>query len=406
MTALPIAIATLRKNWSFPPMNSSTSPSSALSRVMRASAGASARSSRLVHATLRWCISSPMERPRATSALSGTSEPARRVSPSSGPSVEASHRSRSSTESSLPPKRMTLPSPSFTVQQARLPNARFSTTITGIVRVVSPVIGPTAPWWWFGANRISPDAARALAASSVGAQPSSTIAPATAPRIGPHIRSHSMGGPACRIIRSSSPAIASPAGTTSTSTGSAASIRSTATALAASTRSVSRASDPVIRSSASSTRASALAGGVHATSTTGTPAARRSSANPDRPTFTTRGPFERRSAAVKLESPVRRATAGEDIRPTRAGDRASSCAGMGRQAGVARDTPPGGPGRPAAECYSRIRVFYCVEILHNDRQSLDRPRPAGEGARPRWGEDQEGGPSTKRFRNSSRARSR
>ena len=60
--------------------------------------------------------------------------------------MEASHRSRSSTDSSLPPKRITRPSPSFTVQYARLPNARFSTTITGIESVVSPVIGPTASW--------------------------------------------------------------------------------------------------------------------------------------------------------------------------------------------------------------------------------------------------------------------
>ena len=264
----------------------------------RASAGASARSSRPVQATLRWCISSPMERPRATSAFSGTPSLARRASPSSGARVDASQRSRSRTASSLPPKRMTLPSPSFTVQKARFPNARFSTTITGIVRVVSPVIGPTVSKWWFGANRISPEAASASAAPRVGAQPSSTIAPATAPRIGPHIRAHSMGGPAWRIIRSSSPSTTSPAGRTSTSTGSAASIRSTATALAASTRSVNRGSAPVARSSASSTRASALAGGVQATSTTGTPPARRSSANRGRPTFTTRGPCDSRSAAV------------------------------------------------------------------------------------------------------------
>ena len=194
---------------------------------------------------------------------------------------------------------MTLPSPSFTVQKARLPKARFSTTITGIVRVVSPVIGPTASKWWFGANRTPPEAASVVAASRVGAQPSSTIAPATAPRIGPHIRAHSIGGPAWRIIRSSNPSITSPAGRTSTSTGSAASIRSIASALAASTRSVNRGSAPVTRSSASSTRASALAGGVQATSVTGTPAARRSSANRGRPTFTTRGPFASRSAAVK-----------------------------------------------------------------------------------------------------------
>ena len=207
----------------------------------------------------------------------------------------------------------------------------FSTTITGIERVVSPVIGPTASKWWFGANRISPDAASAPAASSVGAQPSSMIAPAIAPCIGPHIRAHSIGGPAWRIIRSSSPSMTSPAGRTSTSTGSAASIRSTAVALAASTRSVSSGSAPVTRSSASSTRSSALAGGDHATSVTDTPAARRSSANRGRPMFTTRGAFESRSAAVNLRPPACPLTTGQDIRPAGAGVRAGRSPSVNRR---------------------------------------------------------------------------
>ena len=97
------------------------------------------------------------------------------------------------------------------------------------------------------------------------------------------------------------PVTTSPAGRTSTSTGSAASIRSIAVALAASTRSVSPGSAPVTRSSAASTLSSALAGGVHATSVTATPDARRSSANRGSPTFTTRGGLESRSAAVKAD---------------------------------------------------------------------------------------------------------
>ena len=62
---LPIAIATLRKNWSLAPMNSSALTLSRQPRRQRSSA------SREVQATLRWCISSPIVRPRAISGLSG-----------------------------------------------------------------------------------------------------------------------------------------------------------------------------------------------------------------------------------------------------------------------------------------------------------------------------------------------
>ena len=63
--ALAIAMATLRKNWSFLPMKSRQRASVSLSSAVRASAGASRRSSRLEQATFRWCISSPMVSPRA-----------------------------------------------------------------------------------------------------------------------------------------------------------------------------------------------------------------------------------------------------------------------------------------------------------------------------------------------------
>ena len=60
------------------------------------------------------------------------------------------------------------------------------------------------------------------------AHPSKTAMPMTAPRMGPHIRSHPIGGPACRIMRSASSAMACDAGTTSTRIGSPAMMRRSA----------------------------------------------------------------------------------------------------------------------------------------------------------------------------------
>jgi hypothetical protein len=67
----PIAIATLRKNWSLPAMNWNARAAS----PARASGAASSRSRSEVHATLRWCISSPIVRPRAISGLSAIPPP-------------------------------------------------------------------------------------------------------------------------------------------------------------------------------------------------------------------------------------------------------------------------------------------------------------------------------------------
>ena len=135
---LPMAIATLRKNWSLAPMNSSA-------LTLSASFGARILSKREVQATLRWCISSPIVRPRAISGFSGMPLSVRSACPRSGPNSSRSQASRPSTSASLPPKRITLPSPSLMVQAAQLPNLRFSTTRSGMLRVVMPVIGPTAP---------------------------------------------------------------------------------------------------------------------------------------------------------------------------------------------------------------------------------------------------------------------
>ena len=82
------------------------------------------------------------------SGLSGTGA-ARSASPSSGPNSSRSQARRASTSASLAPKRITLPSPSLIAHAAhafgKFAKARFSTTISGMLRVVMPVIGPTAP---------------------------------------------------------------------------------------------------------------------------------------------------------------------------------------------------------------------------------------------------------------------
>ena len=70
---------------------------------------------------------------------------ARSARSSKGPNSSRSQARRASTSASLPPKRITLPRPSLIVQRALLPKARFSTTRSGWLRVMMPVIGPTAP---------------------------------------------------------------------------------------------------------------------------------------------------------------------------------------------------------------------------------------------------------------------
>ncbi len=116
VNALPIAMATLRKNWSLRPMKSRHAASSSALFAVRASAGASWRAKRLEQATFRWCISSPMVSPRAISGFNAMPPSSRSARPSAGPSTRSIQRRRSSTSASLPPKRITLPSPSFMAQ--------------------------------------------------------------------------------------------------------------------------------------------------------------------------------------------------------------------------------------------------------------------------------------------------
>ncbi len=77
---------------------------------------------------------------------------------------------------------------------ALFPYSWFSTIHTGIDGLMTPAIGPTAPWWWFGSRRTAPLAA-SLCASSGDDAHLEEDAPVTAPCIGPHISPHDMGGP-------------------------------------------------------------------------------------------------------------------------------------------------------------------------------------------------------------------
>ena len=89
---------------------------------------------------------------------------------------------------------------------AMLPYVRFSTMCMNMEAEVTPAIEPTQLCSWHGENVISPDAASSAASSRLLAKPSKTSAPVTAPFIGPLIRSHVIGGPACRIVFWSCPA--------------------------------------------------------------------------------------------------------------------------------------------------------------------------------------------------------
>ena len=100
-----------------------------------------------------------------------------------------------------------------------------------------PHIAPAASREWAGASRTSPRSTSRAASPGSAAQPSKTMAPQTALRWGAHMRSHSIGGPACSTMRPSSPGISSPAGPAPTIIGRASMSRSSARALAASTRS-------------------------------------------------------------------------------------------------------------------------------------------------------------------------
>ncbi len=116
ITALPIAMPMLRKNCSLPAMNARLRARVSASPAARAKCGASARKVSAEQATLRWCISSPMARPREMSGASSSPPKARSALPNSGPKSLRSQASRASTCASLAPKRITLPKPSLIMQ--------------------------------------------------------------------------------------------------------------------------------------------------------------------------------------------------------------------------------------------------------------------------------------------------
>ena len=119
-------------------------------------------------------------------------------------------------------------------EHAEVPFTRSSTTSTGVSGEMIPAIGPTAPWLAHGANVISPAAASASASSALRTHPSKSAAARTAPRIGQHIRFHSIGGPACSNVRPERP-MASRAGRTAVHAGRARHSRSRASRFAAPT---------------------------------------------------------------------------------------------------------------------------------------------------------------------------
>ena len=169
---------------------------------------------------------------------------------------------------------------------------------TGIDGVTRPAIGPTASWWWHGSKRTAPEAARLVASSTLFARPSCRSPPITAPRIGPHIRSHVTGGPAWRKRSSAIPGMTSRAMPMPTRCGRLARRRARARAFAAS---ISREEGPE-RSSprCAIRRGSPPEGGSKSTSVTAAPVARGASATASIPAWTTSSRPSRRVDAFAL----------------------------------------------------------------------------------------------------------
>ena len=102
--------------------------------------------------------------------------------------------SRSITSGPYAPYRSTLPRPSLRVHQLALPCVSSRSTQVHIDGETTPAIGPTPPRSWQGISSIAvPSASRPAASSRAAssgsrASPSSSIAPISAPRIGPLAR--------------------------------------------------------------------------------------------------------------------------------------------------------------------------------------------------------------------------
>ena len=114
MIVLPMTMARLRKNWSLPPMKARVLAKLFAVFDTRARAGAISRRKSPVQPTLRWCISSPIERPRATIPLRATPL-CLSAAASAGPSI--GHPAQASQHLAVvAAERITLPRPSLRVE--------------------------------------------------------------------------------------------------------------------------------------------------------------------------------------------------------------------------------------------------------------------------------------------------
>src|SRR5699024_1815733 len=234
--ALPVAIATFKKNWSVSDKNCITSVRFSLSMWSNEDiTGAISRKNAYEEAILRWWNSSPIAIAFAISTFTFMPSSSERIaSPNTGPSTSFIQCRRLITCSLYAPKRNTAPIPSFIWQYASLPVSLFSTTSTGILAEVIPPIGPTVFTWWHGIKVICPSSNNLRAPCSLSAHPSKRMAPTQEPCIGSVIFSYLIGGPACNNTFSSSSGILDLAGTTSTKNGAAAIILSMTAWLASS----------------------------------------------------------------------------------------------------------------------------------------------------------------------------
>jgi len=186
-----------------------------------------------VAAALRMCISSPMVKACAISAARSIGPSRSSTADKAGATASRIQRRPFSVSGPWAPKRSWWPQgPSAMNDDAVVRFTASSTTRSGVPGEMTPAIGPTAPREWQGAKAMSPEAASASASSAVRAQPSNSAAALTAPRIGQHMRAHSIGGPACSRVRPSSPS-ASRADRTAVHAGRARQSRSSASRLAA-----------------------------------------------------------------------------------------------------------------------------------------------------------------------------
>ena len=246
----------------------------------------------LEQATLRWCISSPIVSPRAIRGLSGDRRPSSRSArPERGPELVAQPAQARQHLGIVAAEAHDLAEALVDARNRRGCRTRGSRPrgAAGSSWSCRSSARPRRNGGWARTRTRRPRRLLRRVVEIRRPSPRTRRRRMTAPRIGPHIRSHSIGGPACSSRRrASSSGTSSPARRTSASTGSAARILWSAARLASST------DEALSLESAARRRWSPPAGGVQSTWTTAAPFAARSRANPARPTLTTRtGPLSR-----------------------------------------------------------------------------------------------------------------